>query len=99
MLSSYRKYKIDRSNVIQLNSGQHDFDMGVKDTSVQAKKQMEGSIAVHLFQEHAVLQNDNHSLKIIYSLFPKGGERRYLQNIIVKCYFLVNQKNSNRLTS
>ena len=66
MLSSYRKYKIDRSNAIQLNSGQHDFDMSVKDTSVQAKKQMKRSIAVHLFREHAVLQNDNHSLKIIF---------------------------------
>ena len=39
MLKSYRKYK-DDSNTIHLNSGQHDFDMGVKDASKQAKKQI-----------------------------------------------------------
>ena len=39
MLKSYRKYK-DDSNAIHLNSGQHDFDMGVKDAIVQAKKQI-----------------------------------------------------------
>ena len=38
ILNSYMKYKIDHNNTIQLNSGQHDFDMGVKDASVQAKK-------------------------------------------------------------
>ena len=40
MVNSYRKYIIDRSNTIQLNSGQHDFNMGVKDTSVQPKKEI-----------------------------------------------------------
>ena len=55
MLNSYRKYKIDRSNSIQLNSGQHDFDIGVKDAIVQAKKQIKRSIAIHLlFLEHVV---------------------------------------------
>ena len=34
ILNSYMKYKIDHNNTIQLNSGQHDFDMGVKDASV-----------------------------------------------------------------
>ena len=34
MLNNYRKYKIDHNNTIQLNSSQHDFDMGVKDASV-----------------------------------------------------------------
>ena len=38
ILKIYRKYKIDRSNTIQLNLGQHDFDMGMKDAIVQAKK-------------------------------------------------------------
>ena len=55
MLNSYRKYKINRSNTIQLNSGQHDFDMGVRDTSVQAKKQMKRSVAVHLIRENVIL--------------------------------------------
>ena len=71
MLNSYRKYKMDRSNTIKLNSGQHDFDMGVKDTSVQAKKQMKRSIAMHLFREHVHLQKKNHSLTNAISLFPK----------------------------
>ena len=71
MLNSYRKCKINRSNTIQLNSGQHDFDMGVKDASIQAKKKMKRSIAVHLFREHVVLQNDNHSLTNYVSLFPE----------------------------
>ena len=39
MLKSCRKYKIDRSNNIQLNLGQHDFDMGMKDAIIQAKNQ------------------------------------------------------------
>ena len=62
---------MDRSNTIKLNSGQHDFDMGVKDTSVQAKKQMKRSIAMHLFREHVHLQKKNHSLTNAISLFPK----------------------------
>ena len=37
MLNSYRKYKIDRSNRIQLNSSQHDFDMGVKSASFKQR--------------------------------------------------------------
>ena len=45
--------------------------MSVKDASVQAKKQMKRSITVHLFREHVVLQNDNHSLTNSISLFPK----------------------------
>ena len=51
MLNSYRKYKIDRSNIIQLNSGQHDFYMDVKDASAQAKTQTKRSITVYLFRE------------------------------------------------
>ena len=49
MLKSYRKYEIDRSNTIQLNLGQHNFDMCMKDAIVQAKKQLKRSIAMHLF--------------------------------------------------
>ena len=71
MLNSYRKYKIDRSNTIQLNSGQYDFDTGVKEHSVQAKKQMKRSIVVRLFREHVVLQNENHSLTNSISLSGK----------------------------
>ena len=62
---------MDRSNTIQLNSRQHDFDMGVKDTSVQTKKQMKRSVAMHLFREHVYLQKNNHSLTNAISLFPK----------------------------
>ena len=71
MLNIYRKHKIDRSNTIQLNYGQHNFDMGVTDTSVQVKKQMKRSIVVHLFREHAYLQNDNHSLTNSNYLFSE----------------------------
>ena len=71
MLNSYRKHKIDRSNTIQLNYGQHNCDMGVKDTSVQIKKQMKRSIVVHLFREHVYLQNDNHSLTNSIYLFSE----------------------------
>ena len=39
MLKSYRKYEINRSNTIQLNLGQYNFDMGMKDAIVQAKNQ------------------------------------------------------------
>ena len=62
---------MDRSNTVQLNSGQHNFDMGVKDTSVQAKNQMKRSIAMYLFREHVHFQNKNHSLTNAISLFPK----------------------------
>ena len=62
---------MDRSNTIQLNSGKRDFDMGVKDTSVQVKKQMKRSVAMHLFREHVYLQKNNHSLTNAISLFPK----------------------------
>ena len=37
MLNSYRKYKIDRSNIMQLNSSEHDFDMGVKSASFKQR--------------------------------------------------------------
>ena len=85
MLNSYRKYKIDRSNTIQLNSGQHAFDMGVKDASLQAKNQMKRSIAMYLFCEHVHLQNKNHSLTNAFLYFLKDEERRYLRNIVDKC--------------
>ena len=62
---------MDRSNMIQFNSGQHDFDMGVKDISVQAKKQMKRSITMHFFREHVHLQNSNYLLTNAISLFPK----------------------------
>ena len=62
---------MNRSNTIQLNYGQHDFDMGVKDTSVQAKKQMKRSIAIHLLREHVYLQNKNYLLTNAISLFSK----------------------------
>ena len=71
ILNSYRKYKMEHSNTVLLNFGQHDFDMGVKDTSVQAKKQMKRSIDIHLFREHVHLQNKNHSLTKATSLFLK----------------------------
>ena len=71
MLNSYRKHKIDCSNTIQLNYGQHNFDMGVTDTSVQVKKQIKRSIVVHLFREHVYLQNDNHSLTNSIYLFSE----------------------------
>ena len=71
ILSSYRKYEMDRSNTIQLNSGQYDFEMGVKDASVQAKKQTKRNIVIHLFRERVVLQNSNHSLTNSISHFPK----------------------------
>ena len=45
--------------------------MGVKDNSVQAKKQMKRSIATHLFFEHVHMQNKNHSLENAISLFSK----------------------------
>ena len=75
MLNSYRKYKIDRSNTIELNAGQYYFDMGMKDASVQAKKQMKRSIAVHLFREHVVLQNVNNSLTNSIFPFPEKGRK------------------------
>ena len=71
MLNSYRKYKTNRSNTMQLNYGQHDFDMSVKTASVQAKKQMKRSITMHLFRKIVILQHNNHSLTNSISLFPE----------------------------
>ena len=85
MLNIYRKYKIDRSNTIQLNYGQHDFDMGVKDTSVQAKKGMKRAIAIHLFRKHVHFQNKHYSLTNAISLFSKRRRKRSLWNVVDKC--------------